>query len=122
MVNGPYSAIMQAFTPSDGSDGYWGLNFPGFGGSSNNEGPMTTTLPPTAALAMAFQQGQPGPAQQNYAAAPYYSQTISPMSGASMNALKSGQIKNRFIEKKMHPFLTGPYFINIELLYCFEQY
>ena len=93
---------MQAFTPSDGSDGYWGLNFPGFGGSSNNEGPMTTTLPPTAALAMAFQQGQPGgPAQQNYAAAPYYSQTISPMSGASMNALKSGQIKNRlFMEIK----------------------
>ena len=85
MVNGPYSAIMQAFTPSDGSDGYWGFQIPGFGGSSNNEGPMTTTLPPTAALAMAFQQGQPGgPAQQNYAAAPYYSQTISPMSGASM--------------------------------------
>ena len=79
---------MQAFTPADGSEGYWGFNFPGFPGSSNNDqGPMTTTLPSTAALAMAFQQG-PAP-QQNYAAAPYYSQTISPMmTGSSTNSNK----------------------------------
>ena len=84
LVNGPYSAIMQAFTPADGSEGYWGFNFPAvFSGTMNNDGPLTTTLPSTAALAMAFQQG-PAPPQQNYAAAPYYSQTISPMSGASM--------------------------------------
>ena len=84
MVNGPYSAIMQAFTPADGSEGYWGFNFPAvFSGTLDNDGPLTTTLPSTAALAMAFQQG-PAPPQQNYAAAPYYSQTISPMSGASM--------------------------------------
>ena len=86
LVNGPYSAIMSAFTPPEGAaDGtYWGFNFPGFG-SNDNEGPMSTTLPSTAALAQALAQG-PAPAQQqNYAAQPYYSQTISPMSGPSNN-------------------------------------
>ena len=68
--------MMNALTPPEGSDGVWGFNFPGF--SDTNEGPMSTTLPSAQALAQA-------PAnQQNYAAAPYYSQTIPPMSGPSM--------------------------------------
>ena len=77
LVKGPYGAIMSAFTPPDGSDGLWGFNIPGF---SDNEGPMSTTLPSTAALAQALAQAPP---QQNYAAAPYYSQTIPPMTGPS---------------------------------------
>lgn len=85
LVNGPYSAIMAAFTPPEGGDGgYWGFNFPGF--SSDNEGPMTTTLPSTAALAQALAQAPPQ--QQNYAA-PYYSQTITPMTGPSTDTLIS---------------------------------
>ncbi len=43
---------------------------------------MSTTLPSTAALAQALAQAPP---HQNYAAAPYYSQTISPMAGPSNN-------------------------------------
>ena len=71
---------MSAFTPPEGMDGtYWGFNIPGFGGN-DNEGPMSTTLPSTAALAQALAQAPPN---QNYAAAPYYSQTIPPMSGPS---------------------------------------
>ena len=83
-MNGPYSAIMSAFTPPDGTDGLWGFNIPGF--SDQNEGPMSTTLPSTAALAQAL--AQPAP-QQNYAAAPYYSQTIPPMTGPSKDFLCS---------------------------------
>lgn len=83
-MNGPYSAIMSAFTPPDGTDGLWGFNIPGF--SDQNEGPMSTTLPSTAALAQAL--AQPAP-QQNYAAAPYYSQTIPPMTGPSKDFLWS---------------------------------
>ena len=47
---------------------------------------MSTTLPSTAALAQAL--AQPAP-QQNYAAAPYYSQTIPPMTGPSKDFLCS---------------------------------
>ena len=59
-MNGPYSAIMSAFTPPDGTDGLWGFNIPGF--SDQNEGPMSTTLPSTAALAQAL--AQPAPQQK----------------------------------------------------------
>jgi hypothetical protein len=79
LVNGPYNAIMSALTPTDGNG--FSFNFPGFPGSfDNSEGPMSTTLPSTAALAQALAQ-QPAPGQANYNAAPYYSQTISPMAG-----------------------------------------
>jgi hypothetical protein len=88
LVNGPYSAIMSAFTPPDGTDGLWGFNIPGF--SDQNEGPMSTTLPSTAALAQAL--AQPAP-QQNYAAAPYYSQTIPPMTGPN-NVLMGNRFAN----------------------------
>ncbi len=74
-VNGPYNAIMNALTPTD-------FSFPGFGGMDNN-GPMETTLPPTAAVAQALQappeQPRAQPQQQYQQAAPYYSQTISPL-------------------------------------------
>ena len=99
LVNGPYSAIMSAFTPPDGSDGLWGFNIPGF--SDQNEGPMSTTLPSTAALAQALAQPQP---QQNYAAAPYYSQTIPPMSGPSKDFLKYLQFRRMALHYRLWQF------------------